>query len=150
MIVPPHLRQEIELCLDRQGVFLVELAGRGDRTGSVLEVYVDTEEGVGLELCAKISRLLRPILDASPHSREAKLVVSSPGLDRPLMHHWQYKKHVGRQIEVICRGPEGQVTTKGTLLSAPDQSIVLESVPEKKMLQIEFDRIDRARVIPRW
>ncbi|MDR2639597.1 MAG: hypothetical protein LBC09_07170, partial [Helicobacteraceae bacterium] len=61
----------------------IETASEGGR--KIYRVYIDREGGADIELCAKVSRALSPLLDLTPPiDGEYALEVSSPGIERRL------------------------------------------------------------------
>jgi ribosome maturation factor RimP len=64
-----------------------------------ISVFIDSDRGVSIEDCRKISRSLEEKLNQG--SEEFELNVSSPGLDRPLKLFRQYRKNTGRGMEII-------------------------------------------------
>ncbi|GIT22736.1 MAG: hypothetical protein CM1200mP40_24180 [Gammaproteobacteria bacterium] len=53
---------------------------------SLLRIYIESEAGITIEDCEKVSQQVSAILDVEdPISGEYTLEVSSPGLDRPLL-----------------------------------------------------------------
>lgn len=66
-----------------------------------VEVFVDSEDYLSLDKCRKISRFLESHLDEKQWLGEKyTLDVSSPGATNPLVNKRQYKKHIGRKVEV--------------------------------------------------
>ncbi|MEZ5040942.1 MAG: ribosome assembly cofactor RimP [Saprospiraceae bacterium] len=92
--------------------------------GQKLEVFVDSDTGINLEKCQKISRYLEQYLDEEGWlGPEYTLDVSSPGIDRPLKIHRQYLKNIGRKVEIKTK--DGKERT-GTLIALEADTIVLE------------------------
>jgi ribosome maturation factor RimP len=56
------------------------------------------------------------------------LEVSSPGLDEPLKLHRQYKKNIGRQVELILL--DG-ARTEGRLLEVSEDGVIVEEIKGK-------------------
>lgn len=97
---------------------------------SVLNIKVDTDQGISLEECTRISRKVGAMLD----EREDMdfpfvLEVSSPGVGFPLKLHRQYQKEVGRHLQVLTH--EGE-TIQGKLTGVNDTNITLEPLPPRK------------------
>ncbi len=130
--------------------FLVEIAVRGERGSPVAEVFIDTDDGVSTELCERISRDLSRSLDGREFFRgRYYLVVSSPGIDRPLKYPRQYPKNVGRSMSVRIRR-EGTVEhVRGTLLEAAADDILL-GISKEDQRRIRFEDIAEARVEAAW
>lgn len=138
-------------------IFLVDvILHRGSQ--SVLSVLIDTDVGITIDRCVKLSRMLGAILEEHPGFGFAyRLEVSSPGITRPLKLLRQYRKNIGRELKV--RTLEGQ-TFQGLLTKIEENSIVLEpkrkgkkkkkkkgAVEEEREVKIEFDTIKEAKVV---
>ena len=92
-------------------------------------VYIDSENGVTIDECVKISRLIESNLDRDVEDFE--LEVSTPGLNQPFKIPLQYKKNIGKVVEVITSEGNKQ---KGKLLSYNNDKIEIEI---KKKIKIE-------------
>ncbi len=54
---------------------------------STLRIYIDSEDGINVDDCADVSHQVSAVLDVEdPISVAYNLEVSSPGLDRPMVH----------------------------------------------------------------
>ena len=66
-----------------------------------LRVFIDKRGGIRIDDCEQLSKALSPILDDENYiSRAYSLVVSSPGLDRPLRTEADYRRYEGELLEV--------------------------------------------------
>ena len=92
----------------------------------MLRVYIDSENGVGVDDCAKVSRQVSGVLDVEdPISGEYTLEVSSPGMDRPLFKLSQYQDYIGHVVQLRLRMPfDGRRKFKGVLNGIEDEDIV--------------------------
>ena len=112
-------------------------------------VFIDGDEGVSLDTCTQISRILESILDAEPTLGGIyELEVSSPGVSRPLKFLRQYLKHVGRTLKIKLVTYE---QIEAVLTSIGTDSIQVEIKPQdKKSLpvakEIPFEEIKEAYV----
>jgi ribosome maturation factor RimP len=149
----PDLRQIEKIVseiIQARNAFVVEILLRGSQQGKVLEVFIDTDTGVTTEACAEVSREISQALDAqNVFTHRYHLVVSSPGIDRPLKFLRQYRRNVGRQMLLTCRGSEGTESVQGTLLDVDEEGIVLRTAKEERR-RITIDRVFEARVKPPW
>lgn len=108
--------------LERKGAFLVDLQIRNERGRRLVQIFVDTDQGIRIEDCAEISRELSPALDAgSVIPGTYQLEISSPGIDRPLFLLRQYNKNIGRRFRVRFRQAEGTGEMKAELVSVQDE-----------------------------
>ena len=115
--------------LEEQNLFLVDVKTAGK---AKVEVFADGDTGITISQCADISRFLEQFLDGSGLvSDNYTLDVSSPGMDNPLKVPRQYKKRIGRTLDIVkTDGTE----LEAELLAADDETIRLKEIPkpEKK------------------
>lgn len=136
-----------------EGQFLVELKiSSGNKK---ISVAVDTEEGILIDECAKLSRLLGDYIEEEELIEGAyNLEVSSPGLDQPLLRIEQYKKNIGRDLRLLLNeGPE----VSGRLESISESNIDFTPFNtrtkkkskeyEKEPIKIELSNILKAYII---
>lgn len=137
-----------ELLADHPSHFLVEI--RIKPTNNV-KVFIDGDEGVLLSDLISYNRKLYRQLEESAlfPGGDFSLEVSSPGLDEPLKLFRQYKKNIGRFVEVTL--PDG-TKKEGKLLEATEDGIVIETESgkgKKKTTQQEsllFDQIKNTKI----
>jgi ribosome maturation factor RimP len=94
---------------------------------SLLRIYIDSDQGITIEDCERVSRQVSGILDVEdPLPGEYTLEVSSPGLDRPLFSFEQYQRFVGEVVNLRLRAPiDGRRKFKGVLEKAEAEQITL-------------------------
>lgn len=101
--------------------FLVEV--RIKPTNNI-KVFLDADEGMPLSTLIDYNRkLYRQLEEGGMYpDGDFSLEVSSPGLDEPLKKYRQYKKNIGRYVDVLLND-----TTKreGKLLEATEDGIVV-------------------------
>ena len=118
-----------------------------------IKVFLDADSGLNISKCATVNRGLYQALEESGLFPDGNfsLEVSSPGVDEPLVSERQYKKNIGRTVEVTTiEGAAiiGELTaidnglisvhTKGTKKEAPkDLEIPLENI-KTTVVQIVF------------
>jgi ribosome maturation factor RimP len=130
--------------------YVIDVTVRGERGGSVAELFVDSDAGVTTELCEAISKELAGTLDASNlFQGRYYLVVSSPGIERPLKFPRQYPKNIGRSLTVKVRNGTSTETVRGTLMEAGADRILL-GLPDEARRTIRFDDIAESRVDAAW
>lgn len=144
-----RIRRLAEEAAEPAGLYVVDVRVRGQKGSRVIEVYVDSDEGPGLDDLAELSRELGFLLDTEDVVQgRYHLNVSSPGADRPLTLPRQYRKHVGRPLRVNTGEGEDRRTRTGTLIGLTDEAIELDvdGTPET----IPFEAIAEARVQLPW
>lgn len=128
--------------------FLVEV--RVKPTNNV-KVFIDADEGIPLSVLVKYNRRLYKIVEESGilPADDFSLEVSSPGLDEPLKINRQYKKNIGRFVDVLMNDGTKK---EGKLLAIADEGIKIETEQgkgkKKEIMQesILFDHIKNTKI----
>lgn len=121
--------------------------GRGRST---LKVFIESEQGVTVDDCERVSAQVSALLDVEdPIVDSYRLEVSSPGLDRTLFRREQYKASIGRRVNVRLTFPfEGRRRFEGVLAGVEGKDIVLRVAEEAEEYLLPFDQIQRTRIVP--
>ncbi len=93
-----------------------------------LIIYADKPGGLGLDDCEKISRLIDPVIDENdPIPESYYLVVSSPGLDRPIKTPRDFERSIGKKVDVKFYKPvDGHKEVTGELTSYDENGFTLD------------------------
>jgi ribosome maturation factor RimP len=109
-------------------------------------VDIDGDNGVNIDDCIALSRAIESQLDRD--AEDFELNVSSAGADQPLKLTRQYRKNVGRDLEVVTLDGE---RAEGTLEDASDDGIVIRTHGTKKepseTLRFAYRDIKSAKVM---
>lgn len=131
-------------------LFLIDFSISSDNK---ISVVIDGDHGVTLQDCIDVSRSIEHNLDRE--EQDFSLEVASAGATSPLKLPRQYKKNVGRKLEVHTE--DGKI--EGILTSVNEDTIVLEwkaREPKKvgkgketveKKAEISYSEIKKAVVI---
>ena len=128
--------------------FLVEV--RVKPTNNI-KVYLDADTGISIARCVNVNRALYKKIEEAGWFPEGdfSLEVSSPGLDEPLKMWRQYKKNVGRSIEVTLLDSS---VISGKLLEVTEDGIVVEETRGKNKKKevishsLLFDNIKQTKI----
>ncbi len=110
MITENQIRELVEEKIAGTPNYIVEVA---IRPVNQISVFIDSDEKVSIKDCVAVSKHIESKLDREIEDFE--LEVSSAGADQPLKLVRQYKKRIGRQVEVLKT--DGQKIT-GKLIDA--------------------------------
>jgi len=114
--------------LDQMGIDLVDLELHGSGNRTILRVFVDQEGGITLQRCANASRAIADILDRKdPIPSRYVLEVSSPGLNRPLTTERDFKRHVGKTVNIRYRKDDREERVEGAITQVSDSTVIIES-----------------------
>ena len=115
--------------LEEGDIFLVNI--RIKPTNNI-KVFLEADSGLGIGRCATINRKLYHAVEEAALYPDGNfsLEVSSPGVDEPLLSMRQYKKNIGRTVEVTPF--EGDPKT-GLLKEVDDEKLVITTKGLKKV-----------------
>ncbi len=118
------------------------------KSGNFITIVIDGDTPVLIEDCIKLHKMVESSLDRD--AEDFDLRVTSYGADKPLKLKRQYKKNIGRQLEITDK--EDQKIT-GKLIDMNDNEVMLEVKPVKKKqesaktITVAFDDIAEAKIV---
>jgi ribosome maturation factor RimP len=124
-----QITEKLESLIEGSTLFLVEIKVKPTNN---IKIFLDGDSGVTIEAVSKINRALYKYIEENElfPNGDFSLEVSSPGVDEPLKFLRQYKKNIGRKVEVTLN--EGEQPVEGTLKEATETEITIEEVIGKK------------------
>ncbi len=148
--LPESIRTAINDACIAAGVTLIDVVVRGQAAQLIVDIFIDTPEGITHDHCRAVSRGLDERLENDEFAGRLRAVdVSSPGADAPVKHLWQLTKSVGRTVRVV-RSTDGSII-EGTLLRADDDGLDVQPVQSKKdpkpLVSLHAADIKEARVV---
>lgn len=151
---PSRLIAALEPIVEQAGAELVDLEVAGSHGRPVVRAYVDTEQGITLDECARLSRLLEAELERTGAVPERYVLeVSSPGIERPLTRRSHFERFVGHEIDVrLYTKREGRKKFVGTLEAVENGERGFRIVVRDGQERWTFaeDEIARAKLHVRW
>ncbi len=147
MAIEDKVEQFLEPLLVEMGCELVDIEFRQESGGWVLRVYIDKEDGVGLEECASVSRQLGHYIEVEDLVEQSyNLEVSSPGLERPLKREKDFIRFAGRKARVkMVEKIDNQRVFIGTLQGIADDDVLLEV--DGEVVNLPVAGIKKARLV---
>ncbi len=128
--VMENIRTMIQAKLAGSGFELFDIRYFQAGSRSVLRVTIDSQKGVTIGDCEKMSNELSILLDVENFSsgRRYTLEVSSPGIDRPLKTERDFKRVTGR-FAVLQMRPSyiGKKTLRGKVVQCGDNIVRCEA-----------------------
>lgn len=149
------LKEKVQKLLEKgleedSSLFLIDFTVTPDNK---IKVIIDGDNGVTVNDCIKISRAIEHNLDRE--EQDFALEVASAGATAPLIMPRQYKKNIGRKLEVQTSDD----SYEGKLTQTNEDCIVLEwkarepkpvgkgKVTVQKRKEINFSDIKKAKVV---
>ncbi|HNB80150.1 MAG TPA: ribosome maturation factor RimP [Rhodocyclaceae bacterium] len=116
--------------------------------GRLLRVFIDGPNGISVDDCANVSNHLTRLF-AVENVDYDRLEVSSPGLDRPLKKLGDFERFAGHEAHVRVRvAIDGQRNFAGLLGGLSEGKVLLTT--DKGMIALDFEQIDKARLVPKF
>ncbi len=158
------VRELIAPTADSLGYLLWDVEYVKEGADMILRVTIDSDEGISLDDCERMTRAIDPILDeADPIDESYNLEVSSPGIERTLTRPDHFVKMAGSEVEIRLFAPlaeladvtGGTKTVHGTLVRFdPDNETIFVEVEssdgEKKTAAIPHKAVSKAQTVYHW
>lgn len=106
-----------------------------------LRAYIDKEGGITVDDCELVSRRMSDLLDEKDFIEESYIFeVSSPGLGRPLKKEKDYRRSLGKEVEIrTYRAIEKEKEFYGILKSYDETTVTIEMEEDKEMIFAKTD-----------
>lgn len=140
--------EKLRPVIEEMGYELVEISYEKENGGMALIFTIDKEEGVSIDDCEIVNRKIDPILEEinPTEDKPYTLVVSSPGLDRPLKTDRDFKRNIGKEIDLnLFAKIEGKKSFSGVLKDFDEKSIVLQT--ENDVLTFQREKIASIKLV---
>ena len=144
------LKRIVAAAVQPLGYELVGVEFHGARANALLRVYIDSEQGITVEDCQRVSHQLSGVLEvADPIDGPYTLEVSSPGIDRPLFEAGHFERFAGSDVRIQLRELlDGRRKLTGRLLGMRDGLVALAD-SEGREWRAPLDQIEKARLAPK-
>lgn len=140
-----NLEESIEIAVQGCGAEVYDIVSLKENDMNIFRVYVTAKEGINLDKCAEISRMISPILDLDePMNGKYNLEVSSPNWKK-IKNPRHYKASIGDKVKLKDFDKN---TIKGELLSADDNEIKIKTEHGEEI--ISYDEISSASTYFEW
>lgn len=108
-----------------------------------LRVYIDKEGGIGLDDCQEVSGLLDEKLEELNIINDRYILeVSSPGLDRALKKEKDFKREMGKVVDItLFKAIDGEKMITGKLTGYTKDIITIDETREIALKDIALVRL---------
>jgi ribosome maturation factor RimP len=139
--------QLIEPVLEEMGFELVDVEYRSERGRWILRIYADSEGGITVDDCARLSRQVGNLIDVKEViAHEYVLEVSSPGLNRPLKKERDFLQSIDKKIKVRTISPvDGRSRFTGYLRKIHEDTLHIEV--DGNLVALPLRSIDKANIV---
>jgi ribosome maturation factor RimP len=95
-----ELEEQIKLTVEGCGASLYDITTARENNNNIFRIFITTPDGVNLDKCEEVSRMIAPILDINePMNGKYFLEVSSPGIERKLKKFEHFQASVGELVK---------------------------------------------------
>ena len=112
-----------------------------------LRIFIDSEKGIDLDDCEKVSNEINEKLDEADYIKEQYyLEVSSPGIERILRKDRHLEQNIGKQVEakLFKKDENGSKNYIGELKKFDEETVTIDEVI------IEKKNIAQLRTVYEW
>ncbi|WP_187759758.1 hypothetical protein [Thiospirochaeta perfilievii] len=130
--------------VEKSGFFLVDfnlqrLSGKKLKAG----VIVYSRDGISLDDCAAVHKVLFPRLEMLAEDFDFYLEIASPGITRTFKNREEYSIFIGNKIKVLTFDEDDYI--KGELIKSEDGVITLID-SSNKSIEINIDNIRKGKL----
>ncbi len=87
--------------IEARNISLWDIEFKKESHSYFLRIFLDKDDGIGINDCEEVSRALSDVLDEKdPITQEYVLEVSSAGLDRLIKYDFHFEKCKGKNVDV--------------------------------------------------
>lgn len=112
-----------------------------------LRVFIDKEGGISIDDCETVSRELEVLLDADDCIENSYILeVSSPGLGRPLKKEKDFKRSIGKKVEVRLFRAVDTIKELTGILSEYDKENITITLEDGRSIRLERSNLALIRL----
>lgn len=134
--------EKLRPIVEEMGYELVEVSYEKENGGMSLIFTIDKDGGVSIDDCEIVNKKIDPILDElnPTDDKPYTLVVSSPGLDRPLKTDRDLTRGLETEVELsLFSKIDGKKLFVGVLKAFDEETVSLQT--EKETLTFEREKV---------
>ena len=146
--VRKNLEETLREQIEKKGYDLIEIEQHSLRKGIKMVLFIDHENGIGIDDCISVSKASEVVIDEFIDPESYELEVSSPGLDRKLVKKEDFDRFIGKTIKIKLKEKlNDRKNFKGLLTDRRGDLVILE---DDQVFEIPMDSIDICRIVPQF
>ena len=146
--VRKNLEESLREQIEKKGYELIEIEQHSLRKGIKMVLFIDHENGIGIDDCISVSKASEVVIDEFIDPESYELEVSSPGLDRKLVKKEDFDRFIGKTIKIKLKEKlNDRKNFKGLLTDRRGDLVILE---DDQVFEIPMDSIDICRIVPQF
>ena len=117
----------------------------GDIGAGYVKIILDGEKNISLKDTTRMTKLLKKSTDFTDlFPKGFRLEVTSPGLDYPLMFPFQFRKNIGRKINITLKDKFDNLSVEALIKNANKSHLFL--IINKEKTKVEYKSIIVAKL----
>jgi len=141
------LESDIKNIVESMDLSLYDITTVSEGGDTIYRILINAQEGISLDKCAEVTRVLNPLLDVTPPVKgDYRLEVSSPGIERKLKTLKHFSASIGEKVKVVLISNE---VLQGPLLKVEGNMITINDEQVKEQT-IPYDEVIRAATYFEW
>ena len=146
--VRKNLEETLRKQIEKKGYELIEIEQHSLRKGIKMVLFIDHENGIGIDDCISVSKASEAVIDEFIDPESYELEVSSPGLDRKLVKKEDFDRFIGKTIKIKLKEKlNDRKNFKGLLTDRRGDLVILA---DDQVFEIPMDSIDICRIVPQF
>ena len=147
MSIAERVEALVEPCITELGYLIWDVEYVKEGAEWYLRITLDSENGIDIDDCEKVSRAINPIIDeADPIEDFYYLEVSSPGIERELKTEEHISLSVGQKVEAkLFAAMDGAKSLIGTLSGFEDGKVTISD--GEKETSLELSQISKLKTL---
>ena len=130
-------------------IYLEDISIRGDNKVKVIKIIVDTETGITLNQCEGLSKKISDLFYRKNIIQgDYRLEVSSPGTNKPLEKSFEFRRSIGKNLNVNYRHNNELKSITGKLIAFEGDKITVQQKNDK--FSISLSDIEKATIKLNW
>ncbi len=142
------LTELFEPVVESMGYELVGIEFHSSEHHGVLRLYIDHDNGITVDDCARVSRQISAVIDVEdPIAMAFDLEVSSPGINRPLFKLGDFEKYSGEKAKIkLGVALNGRKNFSGVLKGIDNDQHVIIDV-DNEIFELPHQDIAKAHLV---
>ena len=140
--IETELRGDFAPLMKELGFAIVELHAAPVGGRMHLELVIYRAEGVSIDDCARVHKVVRPRAELILDDRDLAVQVASPGIDRTFKSNSEFQVFIDQGVRVLLRGADEWIV--GVVESTDDRGVTLRDGDKRRT--VTYDDIQKARL----
>jgi ribosome maturation factor RimP len=120
----------------------------GDIDAGYVKIILDGEKNISLRDTTRMTKLLKKSTDFTDlFPKGFRLEVTSPGLDSPLMFPFQFKKNIGRKINITLKDKFDNLNVEAIINDANKSHLCLIINNEKTKIEYKSIIVAKLKIL---